>query len=319
MSNSGRKINYAVRPAKSIERKMMRDVFNCLCHHSPLRNYKYVGFGSKYFVDFSLFHRHLGISNMISIEADSTNTERYEFNKPYSSIEMRYGKSTDILPAVSVIPGKTIYWLDYDGIFSPYMLRDAAIVSKTIESGSMYCVSFNCSSLVSPKDGAEINIEDKLIELVGKDYVQPGIDTRGWKQSKQLAIFLKECLRKEIQKIVNLRNINLSEGEKISVEQVMFFKYSDGCEMATIGFTFYSASEKSKHELCRFHENYFYSNNNEPFEIKTPNLTLKEIRHIMEVMPDKDKLSKNIFTEKDIEDLWQNYRYYPSFTEVEPI
>ncbi|MGH1450180.1 MAG: O-methyltransferase [Pseudomonadaceae bacterium] len=318
MSNSGRKINYAVRPAKSIERKMMRDIFNCLCHHAPIRSYKYIGFGSKYFVDFSLFHRHLGVSRMISIEADTTNTERYEFNKPYSAIEIYYGKSTDILPELTTIPGRSIYWLDYDGIFSSYMLRDAAIVSKTIESGSIYCASFNCSPLIRPGDD-ESSIEDRLIDLVGKDYVKPGIDTRGWKQSKKLAIFLKDCINKEIQKILKVRNLGQAESEHIHAEQVIFFKYADGCEMATVGFVFYKSSDEEKHKLCQFSENYFYSGNDTPFEIKTPNLTIKEIRHIMETMPEKDKLSNKIFTEGDINSLWENYRYYPNFTEIETI
>ena len=319
MSNSGRKINYAIRPAKSIERKMMRDMFGCLCHYTPLRDYKYIGFGSKYFVDFSLFHRHLGISEMISIEADSTNIERYEFNKPYSAIKMHYGKSTEVLPNIAPTLGKAIYWLDYDGVFSPYMLSDAAIIAKTIESGSIYCASFNCSSLLPPSHEKETqeDIENKLIELVGKDYVQPGLDTRGWKQSRKLAIFLKECIRKEILKILKIRNIGINKEDQIYAEQIMFFKYSDGCEMATAGFVFYKESDKEKHELCKFNEHYFYSNNDTPFEIKTPNLTIKEIRHIMETMPNKEKLSLKIFTEKDIEALWENYRYYPNFTEIE--
>ncbi|WEK10643.1 MAG: hypothetical protein P0Y51_07245 [Candidatus Pseudomonas colombiensis] len=319
MSNSGRKINYSIRPAKSIERKMMRDVFSCLRHHAPLRDYQYIGFGSKYFVDFSLFHRHLGIENLISIEADTTNIERYEFNKPYSSIQMKFGKSTEILPQLSAQPGRKIYWLDYDGTFSPYMLDDAAIIAGTIESGSIYSASFNCSPLISgshQNDPSE-DIESKLVDLVGKPYVQPGIDTRGWKQSKRLAIFLKECLKKEMQKIITIRNTALPPEERIIIDQVLFFRYADGCEMATIAFTFYKESDTQIHSACRFNELYFHRSGDSPFEIKTPNLTIKEIRHIMETMPDREKLSKKIFTDNDIDALWDNYRYFPNFTEVE--
>lgn len=298
---------------------MMRDVFGSLRHYAPLKDYRYVGFGSKYFVDFSLFHRHLGIEKMISIEADSTNTERYEFNKPYSSIQMRFGKSTDVLPTLAETPGRAIYWLDYDGTFAPYMLDDAAIIARTIESGSIYCASFNCMPLISGSQQSESSeeIEKKLIELVGKDYVQPGLDPRGWKQSKKLAAFLKECLKKEIQKIITIRNTGATAQEKIYQEQILFFKYADGCEMATVAFAFYSEEERKTHESCRFNDLYYYRSDDTPFEIKTPNLTIKEIRHIMETMPDKEKLSKKIFTDKDIDALWENYRYYPNFTEIE--
>lgn len=319
MSNSGRKINYSIRPAKSIERKMMRDIFSCLRHHAPLKDYQYIGFGSKYFVDFSLFHRHLGIEKLLSIESDSTNTERYEFNKPYSSIQMKFGKSTEVLPQLASQPGKKIYWLDYDGVFSPYMLDDAAIIAGTIESGSIYTASFNCSPLLGGTSHTDLSddVEARLINLVGKAYVQPGIDARGWKQSKKLAIFLKECLKKEIQKIISIRNTALPEPEKINIEQILFFRYADGCEMATVAFAFFTEKDRHIHNSCRFNDLYFHRNEDSAFEIKTPNLTIKEIRHIMETMPNREKLSKKIFTDKDIDALWDNYRYFPNFTEIE--
>lgn len=317
MSNSGRKINYAVRPAKNIERKMLRDMFNCLQHYTILRNYRYIGFGAKYFSDFALFHRHLGIEDMISIEADCTNTERYEFNKPYSCIKIRHGKSTDLLPEISDSNKRTLYWLDYDGYFEPYMLIDAAIVARSIAPGSVYSVSFNCTT---PQWGpilTSTELEAKLIELVGKEYVQPNIDPRGWTSSKKLAAFLKNCLYKEIQKILSSRNIGLGQNDQLKVEQIMFFKYADGCDMATVTFAFYKSSEEHIHKKCNFNDLYFFRPGDEPFEIKTPNLTMKEIRHIMETMPKKEKLSKKIFTEKDIDSLWENYRYFPSFSELE--
>jgi hypothetical protein len=231
---------------------------------------------------------------------------------------MKFGKSTEVLPLLVEPPGKTIYWLDYDGTFSPYMLDDASIIARTIESGSIYCASFNCSPLIgaSHSDTSD-EIESRLIELVGRDYVQPGMDTRGWKQSKKLAVFLKECLKKEIQKIITIRNSALPPEERIHQEQIMFFKYADGCEMATIAFAFYKEKEKEIHNSCRFSDFYFYRNGDTPFEIKTPNLTIKEIRHIMETMPEKERLSRKIFTDKDIDALWENYRYYPNFTEIE--
>lgn len=135
MSNSGRKINYSVRPAKNVERKMMRDFFLRLSHFGRIEDYRYIGFGSKYFSDFIIFHRHLNISEMISIEADTNNRARYEFNKPYSNIRMEWGHSSEVLPKLAQSAKKTIYWLDYDGAFEPFMLQDAAIVAEGISSG----------------------------------------------------------------------------------------------------------------------------------------------------------------------------------------
>ena len=113
MSNSGRKINYAVRPAKNIERKMMRDLFTRLRTFGRLEDYRYIGFGSKYFSDFILFHKSLNILEMISIESDIHNQARYEFNKPFSDIKMEWGRSTERLPEIVINKKKSIYWLDY--------------------------------------------------------------------------------------------------------------------------------------------------------------------------------------------------------------
>ncbi len=95
------RFNYALRPAKNIERKMLCETFSRLVRIAPLREYQYVGFGSIGFHDFSLFHQRLGIHDMISIEAREKLRKRFAFNKPYSCIRMRWGFSYDVLPLMS--------------------------------------------------------------------------------------------------------------------------------------------------------------------------------------------------------------------------
>jgi hypothetical protein len=55
MSSSYRKINYTLRPAKNIERKMLCEAFHKLHPFGKVQNYRYIGFGSTYFSDFILF------------------------------------------------------------------------------------------------------------------------------------------------------------------------------------------------------------------------------------------------------------------------
>ena len=50
---------------------------------------------------------------MISIEKDEDRRERFEFNKPFDCIEVRYGHSNQVLPKCDWAP-RTILWLDYD-------------------------------------------------------------------------------------------------------------------------------------------------------------------------------------------------------------
>lgn len=90
---SWRKINYELRPAKNIERKMLSEAFRCLTSFGSVSSYRYVGFGSHFFSDFKLFHRSLGITQMISIEDNKEYKERFTFNIPYSCIKLRFGNS----------------------------------------------------------------------------------------------------------------------------------------------------------------------------------------------------------------------------------
>ena len=81
-------MNYLFRPAKNIERKMLCEALSRLSFILDLKHYQYVGFGSVYFADFTLFHKQLGIQKLISIEGEEEMEERVRFNKPYSCIEI---------------------------------------------------------------------------------------------------------------------------------------------------------------------------------------------------------------------------------------
>ena len=61
-------INYVIRPNKTVERKL---IFETLSRLAPIFNfaeYRYIGFGALWFVDFVMAHKYLSIANMISIE-----------------------------------------------------------------------------------------------------------------------------------------------------------------------------------------------------------------------------------------------------------
>ena len=78
MGKSYEEINYAIRPAKCIERKMLCEAFRKLSVFGDVKNYRYIGFGSPFFNDFYLFHKNLSINNMICIEKHEEDKERFE-------------------------------------------------------------------------------------------------------------------------------------------------------------------------------------------------------------------------------------------------
>jgi hypothetical protein len=91
MAGSYEKINYSLRPAKSIERKMLCDAFRRLSAFGKVENYQYIGFGSTYFSDFSLFHKALGISN-----------------KEIRHLDTQLPIKEDELPTLSAVPKEDI-------------------------------------------------------------------------------------------------------------------------------------------------------------------------------------------------------------------
>jgi hypothetical protein len=86
-------MNYLFRPAKNIERKMLCEALSRLSVIADVKHYQYVGFGSVYFADFTLFHKQLGIQKLISIESEEEMETRVRFNQPYSCIEVMVGFS----------------------------------------------------------------------------------------------------------------------------------------------------------------------------------------------------------------------------------
>lgn len=50
MSDSGQKINYTLRPAKCVERKILCELLIKFKTPIPIHEYRYIGFGSFYFL-----------------------------------------------------------------------------------------------------------------------------------------------------------------------------------------------------------------------------------------------------------------------------
>lgn len=100
MPGSDKIINYQVRPAKSVERKMMCELVKQIQIIRGIDELRYIGMGAKYFTDFLLFHNEFGVSDMISIEGERERAVRYEFNKPLKNIQMIYGTTNEVLPQI---------------------------------------------------------------------------------------------------------------------------------------------------------------------------------------------------------------------------
>ncbi|QEE24966.1 hypothetical protein CS053_11015 [Rhodanobacter glycinis] len=307
---------------------MMRDLFSRLFPFSPLTDYQYIGFGSKYFVDFTLLHRHLHIDKMVSIEADATNQARYHFNRPYECIKMAFGKASNVLPTLD-FSRRSIVWLDYDGRFEKFMLDDVALLAEKVISGSVICLSYNTLPYELPilrdeyKNLHEGYYRQKFSELTGTESIPSDFDERGWSRAAKFSGFLRQAVITRLERVIALRNSQFSQdedGKRLSAKQIMFFDYADGQPMSTVGFVLVSKDEESRLVDGRFDDFHFYRDGSESYEIRTSNLTIKEMRYLTEHMPQSPgalALPPGIFASSDVQAFCENYKYFPAFTEIE--
>lgn len=322
---SGDVINYTIRPAKCVERKIIRDELFRINKFANISDYKYIGFGSKYFSDFSLFHRTLHINDMVSIEKEIDNEVKYSFNKPFDCIDLKIGHSNDVLSKIE-FDKRVVAWLDYDYGIDISMLTDLHIILESMLSGSFVIISYNS---VPHKIGhlkAEFRNEngshrellvEKLKQMVTEDFVPLDVPEIGLSKPEVFSKIVKSIFEIKIKHILSEKNAALPDEEKWSYRQIMYFHYKDGADMGTIGWVFYQNRDVSDILRCSFESSEFYSED-DPYQISIPNLTIKELNTLLNIMPLRDEhreinLPKGVFDEEDIARFAKIYKYYPTF------
>lgn len=338
MVASYEKINYTIRPAKSIQRKMLCETFRKVSSFHNINDYQYIGFGSTFFSDFSLIHKSLGIETMISIEKDIEKAQRFEFNLPYNCIEMEFGLSNEILPTLNL--GKpTILWLDYDGKLSNNILADISLFCASSIPGSIIVITINVkaedpdfSQVDQPYDHAETinNFRmEKFEERIGEEKIPKDIIGEQLNH-KELPSVCRRIIKNEIFESLNDRNGGFEETEKIEFNQLFNFLYKDGAQMFSYGGIINRADQKAMFDRCSFDDLFFVKSGEETFKIKVPSLTFREIQFLdaqLPGMPEEEIVDTQVvedpdlvgdfLPDEDVEMYAQIYRYFPNFVETE--
>lgn len=304
-------IDYNLRPAKAIERKMLVELFRRLDRVAALRHYRYVGFGSPYFADFALFHRVLDIQSMISIEREIDDRPRFEFNRPFAAVDLRFGESAEVLPSLDW-QQRTIIWLDYDDALDTAMLNDIALCADKLTSGSILIVSAR----------AQLNFdrETRLEELREnlEDFVPPELtidDLGGW----DVAHLYQRIIDERIKVAIRERNAGRPASVQVTYEQLVNFQYADGVKMMTVGGVIVDKSDEGHFFGCDFGELEFHRAGSEAYRICLPRLTPKEIRHLDALLPSGTPPDA---TDVGIPLAQSNkyagvYRYFPKYVDIE--
>ena len=320
------KINYLLRPNKSVERKMVCEMLSGISSIKDLSTYMYVGLGSVYFADFLLFHRSLGIAKMVSIESDDKVKDRCEFNKPFSCIDLKMGESTNILPNLDIQGNDSIVWLDYDGAKSDSVFSDINTVVGKMRPDSFFMLSLNADTCVlkTPlEEDGEVNPEKRVVEMIGDDRFPNQFRDKEMTAKTYLSL-LHHCIMSEIAAAVRKRNAMADD--KVVFHQTVNFLYLDGIRMLTLGGFLFKENEMEDHltKMCIRNLPY-YKNDVESFKIQCPVLSLKEIQALNSHLPcierDNGKLEDDFLNDfplnnSDIRKYAALYRYYPSYVET---
>lgn len=316
---STRTVNYSVRVGKHVERQMILEVLQRLDRLPPrLGAYRYVGFGGIFFTDFLLAHRHLGITDMVSIE--KSQTDRFAFNRPLSCIDLRFGASTQVLPRVlgelrrSRSPA--VLWLDYDGAVSTAVTADAALVAAEAQPLSVLLVTVNCEPL------QDINARVQTLTTQLGDQMPPqitsGAQLGGWK----LAEWTHRLVSGAVAEALVDRNLALTPGERVHYRQLFHFHYSDGARMLTVGGVFHLPDQVALLDEAFSGLGQLRASGDPALTLDVPVLTAREVRHLLEQLPPGASPTPVVASPglpaADAQKFVDMYRHYPLYAEVGP-
>lgn len=306
------KVNYSLRPSKHVERKMLVESFRRLRHIDALENYRYVGFGSPFFSDFSLIHKQLNISDCISIEHDNEDKPRFLHNSPFRGVTLAFGEAIEILPELDWTP-RTILWLDYDEKLSDEVLVDVRTFFLNAVSGSVIIITLDAEPVELDKRVQEF-AKNLAAAKVPRDLTNARLGEWGTAEASFRVV------NNEIREVLQLRNLGQSRGQEFVYEQLYNFQYADGHKMASFGGILYEAQHEDLIRECAFGSLPFIRPAGmEALRIEVPSLTLKEMRMLDRFLPGNYPDDANLegVPPEDAQKYAGLYRYFPSFVDAD--
>lgn len=309
ISKSALSVQYDLRPAKQVERRMFVDAFQRLAQAGfKIRDYQYTGFGGIYFVDFIIFHTLLGISKMVSMEHDESLRKRVKFNCPFKCVEVEIDLSTNIIPTLRQ-DGKHILWLDYDYSVNSAILDDVYLAGSQLSCGSILLITVD----VEPPD------KESDEPKASQEY----FNNEAGKYTGTLSVseFTKSKLP-NTNKSVLIQALKDGMSGRTDTEYLpMFhFRYADDHQMLTIGGVIGSSiEEETLRSMNMDGAEYLRTKpDSEPYEIKVPPFTRKERYLLDSHMPCRDGWQPDNFEfpVEHIEIYREIYRYLPVYAEL---
>lgn len=314
------RVDYRLRLNKAVQRKMMCDAFRRLSLFGPLRKYQYVGFASPFYSDFVLFHKALGVTDMINVEKVASDAPRMDFNRPFGTIQCLYGTSASVLPTLPW-RNRAIVWLDDDLDLGPEMIEDIGTVCSRAPSGTFFVVSFRAEwegedwkaalrdlrRRFGSRTPTEIRVKGQSLALTARIAGEGG--------------YARALARIALSEMASVCRDRSGGGGATAFrfEQLLHFEYDDGTPMVTVGGLVVRAEDESKVSACDFPNLEFVRlRGSDPYVLKLPKLTHRETRYLDQKLP----LRMDAWKQAGLTRSWARkyekvYRWYPTFAETE--
>lgn len=310
-------INYSLRPNKNVERKLILELFSLTNDEFPTKTYRYVGLGSMWFVDFILFHKKAGISDMYSLEKKQGRRKRVKFNNPYKCIKLKMGMSTDVLPKMNY-DRPWILWLDYDGALREDVFTDVQIFCERAKSASFLILTCNSDFHQLQKYRDEERDEFMPYHEVYRNIATKfsPIDVAERLSPTSFEDIIVESLSSCVNSTLG------STRPEFGFRRIFYYRYADNADMTTVGFFIGNDEDLDKLDGLKLHEQGAHFDGTKAFDIELPNLTYREKIELDRMLPEDDVPDVNSLPfelhETEIESYWKFYKYYPVFGEMEP-
>ncbi len=318
LSESYLGVNYALRPAKQVERRMLIDAFQILGFAGfPIREYQYTGFGSVWFVDFILLHKILGIQRLVSVEGAEGVARRVVYNQPFRCVDVVVDMSYNVIPLLS--RGlKHILWLDYDSRLVSMHLNDVRMAASQLSPGSILLVTVD----TEPPPREDVHAEDAPPEgpAATYDYFRE-VAREYWDRRFRVEDFGDEDIPEVATRLLERAILSgLAATPELEFLPLFKFIYADGHRMLTIGGMIGGRAEKrllnkSTLDKCVYVRRSLRA---APFEIHVPPLTRRERLLLDQNMPcDKDWVPDGFELKQESVAKYRDiYRFFPGYEEL---
>jgi hypothetical protein len=314
-ASSAKSVSYDLRPSKQTERKIMVDLLKiALGCGIPINEYRYVGMGANRFYDFVLFHKYLGIRNMISLEHANDMIARAHFNNPYRFIKVRNEGFSEFLSS-DVHDKNTVFWLDYDGTLSTDITLDIAQLSTKLKVGDFCFVTVSAevpASLRSEKSAAgKLRLAKDVFGDVAGGLTSVDVEQSGFHKA------VSKILSAAFQNAFALRR----DGIFVKLLQI---QYADGVRMITYGGALLNEAVADPYRK-RVNDSMPFLNvmSDQLYTIRSLSLTEKErglfdraVTHTSSLSAERNTLRRLHFTETDLDSYKELLRYMPRYVET---